>query len=127
VRNLTPPIPSTPQVPRRIRVQISRRRNDDEDAAVRHPPHTSLYGRERETRLRTGRASAFARHGLGRVRHMIRCCFRGARCLWSHADLRHPPPSLARSVSQEEMYSYVTVADAPEGFSGLGTTVVDDV
>jgi len=25
------------------------------------------------------------------------------------------------------MYSYVTVADAPEGFSGLGTTVVDDV
>ena len=38
-----------------------------------------------------------------------------------------PPPSLARSVSQEEMYSYVTVADAPEGFSGLGTTVVDDV
>ena len=47
-------------VPRRIRVQISRRRNDDEDAA-------------------------------------------------------------------EEMYSYVTVADAPEGFSGLGTTVVDDV
>ena len=37
---LTPPVPSTPQVPRRIRVQISRRRNDDEDAAVRHPPPT---------------------------------------------------------------------------------------
>ena len=34
------PVPSTPQVPRRIRVQISRRRNDDEDAAVRHPPPT---------------------------------------------------------------------------------------
>jgi hypothetical protein len=50
-----------------------------------------------------------------------------ARRLGSHADLRHPPPPLARSVSQEEMYSYVTVADAPEGFSGLGTTVVDDV
>ena len=49
------PVPSTPQVPRRIRVQISRRRNDDEDAAVRHPPPTALSGRERETRRRTGR------------------------------------------------------------------------
>jgi len=47
------------QVPRRIRVQISRRRNDDEDA-------------------------------------------------------------------EEDLYSYVTVADTPEGFSGLGTKVVDD-
>jgi hypothetical protein len=47
------------QVPRKIRVQISRRRNDDEDA-------------------------------------------------------------------EEDLYSYVTVADTPEGFSGLGTKVVDD-
>ena len=31
---------SRPQVPRKIRVQISRKRNDDEDAAVRHPPPT---------------------------------------------------------------------------------------
>ena len=57
-------VPSTRQVPRRIRVQISRRRNDDEDAAVRHPPHTSLYGRERETRLRTGLGPAYR---LGRA------------------------------------------------------------
>ena len=47
-------------VPRKIRVQISRRRNDDEDA-------------------------------------------------------------------EEDLYSYVTVADTPEGFSGLGTKVVDDM
>merc|ERR1711937_377358 len=45
-------------VPRRLRIQIQRRRNDDEDA-------------------------------------------------------------------QEEMYSYVTAVDTPEGFSGLGTTVVE--
>merc|ERR1719199_2199777 len=47
-------------VPRRIRVSISRKRNDDEDAA-------------------------------------------------------------------EDLYSYVTVADESQGFSGLGTKVVDDV
>jgi len=47
-------------VPRRVRVQISRKRNDDEDAT-------------------------------------------------------------------EDLYSYVTVADVPNGFSGLGTSVVDDV
>merc|ERR1711904_320788 len=27
--------------------------------------------------------------------------------------------------AQEEMYSYVTAVDTPEGFSGLGTTVVE--
>ena len=69
------PVPSTPQVPRRIRVQISRRRNDDEDAAVRHPPHTALSGRERETRRRTGRASpSHLSLRLGRAAtSMMRC------------------------------------------------------
>ena len=28
--------------------------------------------------------------------------------------------------AEEDLYSYVTVADTPEGFSGLGTKVVDD-
>merc|ERR1712048_72747 len=27
--------------------------------------------------------------------------------------------------AQEEMYSYVTAVDVPEGFSGLGTTIVE--
>mmetsp|Transcript_69222 Transcript_69222/g.219006 ORF Transcript_69222/g.219006 Transcript_69222/m.219006 type:complete len:100 (-) Transcript_69222:72-371(-) len=28
--------------------------------------------------------------------------------------------------AKEELYSYVTVADTPEGFQGLGTNVVDE-
>ena len=28
---------------------------------------------------------------------------------------------------QDEMYSYVTVADCPKGFSGMGTKVVEDI
>jgi hypothetical protein len=46
----------------------------------------------------------------------------------SVADLSLPSPRFDSVVTrQEDLYSYVTVADESQGFSGLGTKVVDDV
>jgi hypothetical protein len=54
----------------------------------------------------------------------------------SLAPLTHDLTSLSPSLSssfppfeyqQEDLYSFVTVADVPNGFRGVGTKVVDDV
>ena len=64
-----------------------------------------------------------------------RCEKRGARCgavcapatrTLSLADVLSCL-ALCCSNEQEDLYSYVTVADTPNGFSGLGTKVVDDM
>ena len=159
-------------------MQISRRRNDDEDAEVRAHlnPHPSTrarstarrsarktlsrwiphhFSRGRATRAKGVRArlapspatpttsarrvtpptvSLFRRDGPGRARDS-RADWRDfatrdepfgplIRILTSRSPLPSPLSSL---VSQEDLYSYVTVVDTPEGFSGLGTKVVDDV
>ena len=73
-------------VPKRVRVVIQRRRNDDEDAKVR---------------------SSFAR-----------------------LQVLHPPASQAVAeyllVAQEDMYSYVTLADNHTEFKGKTTVKVED-
>ena len=66
---------------------------------------------------RTGLPAAWLRHYiLGHVRAALvspYCPF---------ADRR-----TACAGRQDEMYSYVTVADCPKGFSGMGTKVVEDI
>ena len=160
-------------------MQISRRRNDDEDAEVRAHlnPHPSTrarstarrsarkklsrwiphhFSRGRATRAKGVRArlapspatpTTSARYASHRRPSPYSAETAPAERVNSRADWRDfatrdepfgpliriltsrsPLPSpLSSLVSQEDLYSYVTVVDTPEGFSGLGTKVVDDV
>jgi len=82
------------------------------------PPTVSLFRRDGPGRARNSRADwrdfATRDEPFGPP----------IRILTSRSPLPSPLSSL---VSQEDLYSYVTVVDTPEGFSGLGTKVVDDV
>lgn len=84
-------------VPKRVRVQISRKRNDNEDAKVRRSDGTRA-----KTRSDGRQESETHRRRL------------------TNGDVENQP-----SV-QEEMYSYVTVVDTPEGCKGLLTKVLDE-
>jgi hypothetical protein len=121
-------------VPRRVRIQISRRRNDDEDAKAR-PLCWQSSATQRRHRV-GGSAHRSLDHAAARCNRDTPPAGR-AGVLLSAARIAAAPPALrlavmrarsdarALAVLQEELYSYVTVVDTPEGFANLGTKTVE--
>ena len=95
-------------VPKRLRIRISRRRNDDEEAKV----GLSFRRSEAEPAHWACHCSSDAKHGG--AGYFMHCAFLKTRRVTRQA-----------CVSQEELYSYVTVSD-DQTFKGKGTTVVEE-
>jgi hypothetical protein len=119
-------------VPTRLRVVISRRRNEDEDAKVRFQV-ARFWGRKRALRLRgsgcwwerslKGGASCAQERACAHVRSRGACCARvcsacSTKNLTICIILPHCPV-------QEEMYSFVTAA-GDQTTKGKGPVVVQD-
>ena len=79
----------------------------------RLPPAPAAPAHDTHRSRRAGCASALLALARSEMRPRARCA---DACM-------HPLPLLP--LSQEELYSYVTVVDTPEGFHGLGTTTVE--